>query len=101
MLGRNMIRTWPLSSQLAAVSAGLVQGEVLVDLTYKEDSAASVDLNLVLTETGRIVEIQAGAEGNPFTFDQLNKLLTGAAKGIKDLFAVQNAALEGVVSRAG
>ena len=101
MLGRNMLKTWPLSSQLAAVSAGLVQGEVLVDLTYKEDSAASVDLNLVLTETGRVVEIQAGAEGNPFTFEQLNKLLMGAGKGIKDLFAIQNAALEGVVSRGG
>jgi ribonuclease PH len=101
MLQRNMIRSWPLESQLAAVSAGLVAGEVLLDLTYKEDSAASVDLNLVLTEVGRVVEIQAGAEGNPFTFEQLNKLLALAAKGMKELFALQQSALEGVVTRGG
>ncbi|MBC7289626.1 MAG: ribonuclease PH, partial [Armatimonadetes bacterium] len=89
MIQRNLIRVWPLTAQVAAISAGLVQGEVLVDLTYEEDRMAAVDLNLVLTETGRIVEVQAAAEGNPFTSDQLNALLQAAAKGIKDLLVVQ------------
>jgi ribonuclease PH len=99
MLGRNLIRSWPLTAQVAAVSAGLVQGEVLVDLTYDEDHMAAVDLNLVMTQTGRVVEIQAAAEANPFTFEQLNKLIAAAARGLKQLFEAQQQALAGLLAR--
>ena len=101
MIQRNLIKTWPLIAQVAAISAGLVQGQVLVDLTYEEDRMAAVDLNLVLTETGRIVEVQAAAEGNPFTTEQLNALIQGAAKGIKELLKIQREALDGIVKRVG
>jgi ribonuclease PH len=96
LVRKNLLRTWPLTSQVSAVSAGLVAGEVLVDLTYQEDSQAAVDLNLVLTQTGRVVEIQAAAEGNPFTFENLNAMLAAAAKGLKTLFALQQKAMEGL-----
>lgn len=99
MVQRNLIRAWPLTAQVAAISAGLVQGEVLVDLTYEEDRTAAVDLNLVLTQTGRVVEIQAAAEANPFTVEQLNRLVAGATKGLRALFQVQEKALEGIIVR--
>jgi len=99
MIQRNLLRTWPLTAQVAALSAGLVQGDVLVDLTYEEDRQAAVDLNLVLTEKGRVVEIQAAAEGNPFTVEQLNKLIGGASRGLRPLFDVQRKALEGLIVR--
>ncbi len=100
MIQRNLVRTWPLTAQVAALSAGLVQGEVLVDLTYEEDRSAGVDLNLVLTQNSRVVEIQAAAEGNPFTVEQLNKLVGVASKGIRTLFEVQQKALEGLIVRS-
>jgi ribonuclease PH len=100
MIQHNLVRTWPLLAHVAAISAGLVQGDVLVDLTYEEDRAASVDLNLVLTHQGRVVEIQAAAEGNPFTIEQLNALIGVASNGIRALFEVQRKALEGLITRA-
>ncbi|MGD9518537.1 MAG: ribonuclease PH [Armatimonadota bacterium] len=100
MIQHNLVRTWPLSAQVAAISAGLVQGDVLVDLTYEEDRSASVDLNLVLTHKGQVVEIQAAAEGNPFSVEQLNRLIGGASKGLKILFEIQRKALEGIVVRS-
>jgi ribonuclease PH len=101
LLGRNMIRSWPLTCQVAAISAGLVLGEVLVDLTYQEDSTAAVDMNLVMAHTGRVVEIQAAAEGNPFTFENLNAMLSAATRRLKDLYTIQQKALEGLVTRPG
>ncbi len=99
MVQRNMVHSWPLTDQVAAVSAGLVMGQVLLDLTYEEDRMASVDMNLVMTSQGRVVEIQAAAEGAPFTFEHINKLLAVAHKGLKQLFEIQKQALEGIVRR--
>ncbi len=83
-----------LPDSVAAVSAGIVSGEVLLDLDYLEDSSADVDLNVVLTGDGRLVEVQATAEREPFTREQLDELLALAADGIERIKEAQLAAVE-------
>jgi ribonuclease PH len=89
------IRANPLREAVAAVSLGLQQGRVLLDLDYAEDSAADVDLNVVGTSSGRFVEIQGTAEREPFDEEQLARLLAAGRKGLAALFAAQRAALVG------
>ncbi len=89
------IRANPLREAVAAVSLGLQQGRVLLDLDYAEDSAADVDLNVVGTSSGRFVEIQGTAEREPFDEKQLVGLLAAGRKGLAALFAAQRAALLG------
>lgn len=84
----------PLRRQIAAVSAGIVDGEALLDLPYAEDARADVDLNLVMTATGDIVEVQGCAEGEPFPRAALERLLDLGWTGIKEVARVQRAALE-------
>ena len=88
----------PISGQLAAVSCGLVNGEALLDLCYREDSSAATDMNVVMTKDGRLVEIQATAERTPFTPNQMNGLLDLATKGIAELLALQTAVLGDLVA---
>ena len=83
-----------LSDSIAAVSVGIVDGELLLDLDYPEDSRAEVDLNVVMTGDGRLVEVQATAERAPFTRDQLDTLLELAAGGISEIVSAQEAAAE-------
>ncbi len=83
----------PLTDQVAAVSAGIVAGEVLVDLDYEEDSAAEVDLNVVRTGRGRYVEIQGTAEERPFSRERLLEMLDLADGVLDRLCAVQAAVL--------
>ena len=83
-----------LPGQVAAVSVGIVDGEVLLDLDYEEDSSAETDMNVVMTADGRLVEVQATAERDPFTREQLNELLEVAAVGIERLAAAQREAAE-------
>jgi ribonuclease PH len=78
---------------VAAVSAGIVQSEPLLDLCYAEDARAEVDLNVVMNGQGQFVEVQGTAEGKPFDQDVLMALLNLARKGIAELLAVQKAAL--------
>lgn len=78
---------------VAAVSVGVVQGEILLDLCYQEDSQAEVDLNVVMNARGRYVEVQGTAEGQPFERAVMDKLLHLAEKGIKELLAAQKEAL--------
>ncbi len=80
---------WPLTSSVAAVSAGLVEGRVLLDLDYTEDAAAQVDMNVVMTGDGQFIEVQGTGEGATFSLDQLQDLLASAASGIKELSAFQ------------
>jgi ribonuclease PH len=80
-------------SQVAAVSVGLVGGEVLCDLDYSEDSRAEVDLNLVKNGDGRFVEVQGGGEGTTFARDQLDALLACGEEGIAQVLEAQRAAL--------
>lgn len=83
----------PLLEPVAAISCGIVSGECVLDLEYTEDSAAEADANFVLTASGRIVEIQATAEHQPFAKSQYDKLLLLAEKGIAELIAKQQEAL--------
>ncbi|SRR6266511_2852766 len=84
----------PLRQPVAAVSAGIVDGEARVDLPYAEDSRADVDCNFVMTGDGRFVEIQATAEKDAFSADQYKALVALASHGIQTLFARQREALE-------
>src|SRR5207249_4024518 len=84
-----MLRSLPLTGSVAAVSAGLIDGRVLLDLAYAEDSRAEVDLHVVMTGAGRFVEVQGTAEGKPFTGKQLERLLGVAGQGLGVLAAAQ------------
>ena len=83
-----------LRESVAAVSLGIVGGELLLDLDYEEDSGAEVDLNLVMTGSGRLVEVQATAERAPFERDGLDSLLELGARGIAAIREAQEAALD-------
>ena len=83
----------PLSRSVAAVSVGLHNGNLLLDLNYAEDATAQADFNIVMTDAGAVVEIQGTAEGDPFPRHQVTEALTLAAQGIEQLFAAQRAAV--------
>jgi ribonuclease PH len=78
-----------LAGSVAAVSVGMVSGEALLDLEYTEDSSAEADMNVVMTGDGRLVEVQATAEGAPFTREQLDELLDLASGGIAEIARAQ------------
>jgi ribonuclease PH len=88
-----------LTDSLAAVSVGIVAGKCLLDLCYEEDSQAEVDMNVVMTGSGRFVELQGTAEGSPFCRGKLDELLALAEKGIGELIAVQNKVLASVLQK--
>jgi len=90
---QQLLSVSPLRHQVAAISVGLVEGEALLDLDYSEDSRAEVDLNVVLDDQLRLLEIQGTAEGAPFSRDQLNSLLDLADGGIRSLQEAQRQAL--------
>jgi ribonuclease PH len=83
-----------LTGSVAAVSVGVVDGEPLLDLDYSEDSRADTDMNVVMTADGRLVEVQATAEKEPFSRDVLDRLLDLAAGGIDELVAAQRESAE-------
>ncbi len=89
-----VISASPISDSVAATSVGLVDGEALLDLCYDEDSRAEVDMNVVMTGSGRFVELQATAERTPFDEEHLQLMLDLARNGIRALFEIQNKALE-------
>jgi ribonuclease PH len=82
-----------LTGSVAAVSVGIVDGTALLDLDYSEDSTAEVDMNVVMTNDGALVEVQATAEKTPFSRGQLDELLELAAAGIEELSAAQDEAV--------
>lgn len=83
----------PLREFMAAVSVGIVNGRVVLDLPYEEDSAAQVDMNVVMTESGKYIEIQGTAEGHPFDRAQRDELLEMAEGGIRQLIGIQKRVL--------
>ena len=91
----------PLYDFLAATSVGILDGACLLDLCYSEDSKVSVDMNLVMTGNGKIVEIQGTAEGTPFSWDELTILTNLARQGIKGLVQFQKEILGPLVARIG
>ena len=82
-----------LTGQIAAVSVGVVEGRPLLDLDYSEDSSAETDMNVVMTADGRLVEVQATAERDPFSRELLDELLDLAAAGCEEIVAAQDAAI--------
>ena len=84
----------PLTDSIAAVSVGMVKGKILLDLDYQEDSAAEVDMNVAMTGSGKIVEIQGTAEKTPFDKTVLDKMLALARKGIDSLTRLQKKCFE-------
>ncbi len=80
----------PITENVAAVSVGIVEGKNVLDLPYIEDSQAEVDMNIIMTASGKLVEVQGTAEHRTFDRAQLNALLDLGEKGIKELIAAQN-----------
>lgn len=93
LLVEQKISQMPLKHSLAAISVGLVDGEVLLDLPYVEDVAADVDMNVVMTGEGRFIEVQGTGEEATFADEDLQKLLVSARKGIADITKIQREAL--------
>lgn len=93
MRAKGMIKSNPLKHMVAALSVGIVNGEAVADLEYVEDSAAETDMNVVMTETGSLIEVQGTAEGEPFTFDEMQEMLDLAKHGLRELFDIQKTAL--------
>ena len=89
MVAAGMIRKVPLLDSVAATSVGIVDDQALLDLAYEEDSRAQVDMNVVMTGDGRYVEVQASAEGRPYSNKELQELLELASGGIRRLTKVQ------------
>ena len=85
------ISSWPIREWVAAISVGMVGGTPCLDLNYKEDSSADVDMNVVATDKGRFIELQGTAEGQPFDRRALDALMELADNGIKELIAMQRA----------
>ncbi|TDB52534.1 ribonuclease PH [Photorhabdus luminescens] len=94
MVAAGKLKVSPLKSMVAAVSVGIVDGEGRCDLEYVEDSAAETDMNVVMMEDGRMIEVQGTAEGEPFSHDELLSLLALAKGGLEDIFSAQRNALK-------
>lgn len=90
---RKIEGTTVLKEYLAAISVGIVDGKPCLDLCYTEDSSAQVDFNVVMTQSGRIVEVQGTAEGTPFTRGEMDQLIDLAEKGISELMEIQKSLL--------
>ena len=89
MVAGGILRAVPVVDSIAAISVGIVDDELLLDLAYDEDSRAQVDMNVAMTGNGRFVEVQASAEGRPYTSQELQRLLELAGKGIRKLTETQ------------
>jgi ribonuclease PH len=94
LVAGNVIQSNPLLDSVAAVSVGIVNGNLLLDLDYVEDSAADVDMNVVMTGKGRLVEVQATAEHAPFSVEKMNSLVRLARLGIKTISKIQRESCE-------
>ncbi|MCQ2789565.1 MAG: ribonuclease PH [bacterium] len=85
LLKEGVIKENPIIEPIAAISAGIVDGAVKLDLCYEEDSSAQVDSNVVLTKSGKIIEFQTTAEGEPYEKQQLDEIFSVASKGISEI----------------
>ena len=94
LLAEGTLKTNPIKGLVAAISVGIVDGEAVCDLEYVEDSAAETDMNVVMLEDGRMIEVQGTAEGEAFSHEELLKLLDLAKQGCDVIFEAQRKALE-------
>ena len=97
LVKKNKIDKMPVINQLAAVSVGILQQQVLLDLCYEEDSSADADFNIVMNNNGDFIEVQGTAEQTPYSKELLDKVLNVASIGIKQLFAKQNEAISNMI----
>ena len=95
---KGVVNEIPLISPVAAVSVGVVNGELLLDLSYNEDSQAEVDCNVVMNRSGELIELQMTSEGRPFKQDLVNELIRLAQKGIKEIIQKQMETTEQAIS---
>lgn len=93
LVAARILKELPLRDSVAATSVGIVDDEMLLDLAYDEDSHAQVDMNVVMTGSGRFIEVQSTAEGRPFSSEEMQELLDLSAAGIRQLRAQQHALL--------
>ncbi len=100
LMENQKITKLPLRDYVAAVSVGIVEQRVLLDLAYTEDSKAEVDMNIVRTGDGRFIELQGTAEADPFSRDQMNELIAAAEIGIDKLITIQRAAIEQAIGKS-
>lgn len=96
MVQSGTLKVAPIRDCVAATSVGIVDGEVMLDLSYEEDSRADVDMNLVITGRGKIIEVQATAEHRPFDDSQMAQMMALARQGIESLMARQQEVLNGL-----
>lgn len=94
LVAAGKLKANPMKGMVAAVSVGIVDGQAVCDLEYVEDSAAETDMNVVMLEDGRMIEVQGTAEGEPFSHEELLQLLALARSGIEEIIQAQKAALE-------
>jgi ribonuclease PH len=87
LIANGTLKENPIIEPVAAISAGIIDGEVRLDLNYEEDSHAQVDSNVVLTKSGKIIEFQTTAEGEPYEFEQMIEIFNVAQKGINEIIA--------------
>ena len=99
MKDKGWIKQSPLRDMVAAISVGIYQGEAVLDLDYPEDSNAETDMNVVMTEQGKFIEIQGTAEAEPFAQEELTAMLELASAGIGQLINVQKMALAGEIEK--
>lgn len=98
LVENKVIRRFPITDFLAATSVGIVGDQLYLDLCYEEDSNARVDMNIVMTGSGKFVELQGAAEESPFSYQELTELLDLGRKGIQELILKQQEALKGYES---
>ncbi|NWF91919.1 MAG: ribonuclease PH [Syntrophaceae bacterium] len=101
MVNDGVIGEVPIKGSVAAISVGKVDGRILLDLNYEEDSKAEVDMNVVMTGSGEFIEVQGTAENAVFSKKEMDSLIRVAEKGIKKLTAIQKKSLEGERSSGG
>lgn len=93
LMREGLLKENPVREAVAAISVGLIGETPYLDLCYEEDVAAEVDMNVVMTSSGKFVEVQGTAEGRPFSSEELNRMLALADKGIRELLVAQQAAI--------
>ncbi len=93
MRAKGILKANPMKHMIAAVSVGIYKGSPIADLEYLEDSAADTDMNVVMTETCKLIEVQGTAEAEPFSLDEMNEMLGLAKDGIMELFDAQKSSL--------
>lgn len=94
LLKRRVIKENPITNFISAVSCGVYKDECVLDFDYKEDSNSECDVNFILNDEGKIIEVQGTSEGKPFSFEQFNTLYSLALKGTKELIEKQKEVLE-------